>query len=154
VQAWFRGTDEAQLFLSAVTLGEIQAGIELTRRQDLAKAQAIELWLDQLAATAGALFVSLAIAGITRRWPAQREALIGLLYVAGACLAMLGASAHPHGKEKLMQLLAADVLWVNTASVLALTTGKYMLQWLTELRCVLFWLLLQYMTGRLITWML
>ena len=78
------------------------------------------LWLDQLAATAGALFVSLAIAGITRRWPAQREALIGLLYVAGACLAMLGASVHPHGKEKLMQLLAADVLWVNTASVLAL----------------------------------
>jgi zinc/manganese transport system permease protein len=78
------------------------------------------LWLDQLAATAGALLVSLAIAGITRRWPAQREALIGLLYVAGACLAMLGASAHPHGKEKLMQLLAADVLWVNTPNVLTL----------------------------------
>ena len=76
--------------------------------------------LDQLAASAGALVVSLAIAGITRRWPAQREALIGLLYVAGACLAMLGASAHPHGKEKLMQLLAADVLWVNSFSVLAL----------------------------------
>jgi zinc/manganese transport system permease protein len=76
--------------------------------------------LDQLAASAGALLVSLAIAGITRRWPAQREALIGLLYVAGACLAMLGASAHPHGKEKLMQLLAADVLWVNSFSVLAL----------------------------------
>ena len=78
------------------------------------------LWLDQLAASVGALVVSLAIAGITRGWPAQREALIGLLYVAGACLAMLGASAHPHGKEKLMQLLAADVLWVNTSSVLAL----------------------------------
>ncbi|WP_353238938.1 metal ABC transporter permease [Limnohabitans sp.] len=78
------------------------------------------LGLDQLAASAGALGVSLAIAGITRRWPAQREALIGLLYVAGACLAMLGASAHPHGKEKLMQLLAADVLWVNSSSVLAL----------------------------------
>ena len=78
------------------------------------------LWLDQLAATAGALLVSLAIAGVTRRWPAQREALIGLLYVAGACLAMLGASAHPHGKDKLMQLLAADVLWVNSPNVLAL----------------------------------
>ena len=78
------------------------------------------LWLDQLAASAGALLWSLAIAGIARRWPQQREALIGLLYVTGACLAMLGASAHPHGKEKLMQLLAADVLWVNTPSVLAL----------------------------------
>lgn len=78
------------------------------------------IWLDQLAASAGALLLSLTIAGITRRWGEQREALIGLLYVIGACLAMLGASAHPHGKEKLMQLLAADVLWVNTPSVLAL----------------------------------
>ena len=78
------------------------------------------IWLDQLAASAGALLLSLSIAGITRRWGEQREALIGLLYVIGACLAMLGANAHPHGKEKLMQLLAADVLWVNTPSVLAL----------------------------------
>jgi zinc/manganese transport system permease protein len=77
-------------------------------------------WWDQLAASAGALGVSLAIAGMTRRWPSQREALIGLLYVATACSAILGASSHPHGKEKLMQLLAADVLWVNTSSVLAL----------------------------------
>jgi zinc/manganese transport system permease protein len=77
-------------------------------------------WWDQLAASAGALGVSLVIAGMTRRWPRQREALIGLLYVAAACSAILGASSHPHGKEKLMQLLAADVLWVNTSSVLAL----------------------------------
>ena len=94
--------------------------------------------LDQLAASAGALMVSLAIAGITRRWPAQREALIGLLYVAGACLAMLGASAHPHGKEKLMQLLAADVLWVNSFSVLALLACAALMavvrqtRWLTK----------------------
>jgi zinc/manganese transport system permease protein len=94
--------------------------------------------LDQLAASAGALMVSLAIAGITRRWPAQREALIGLLYVAGACLAMLGASAHPHGKEKLMQLLAADVLWVNSFSVLALVLCAALMvvvrqaRWLTK----------------------
>jgi zinc/manganese transport system permease protein len=92
------------------------------------------LGLDQLAASAGALGVSLAIAGITRRWPAQREALIGLLYVAGACLAMLGASAHPHGKEKLMQLLAADVLWVNSASVLALMLCAAIMGWVRTTR--------------------
>jgi zinc/manganese transport system permease protein len=92
------------------------------------------LWLDQLAASAGALGVSLAIAGITRRWPAQREALIGLLYVAGACLAMLGASAHPHGKEKMMQLLAADVLWVNTASVLGLMLCAAVMGWVRQTR--------------------
>ena len=33
------------LFLSAVTVGEIQAGIELTREQDVAKADELEAWL-------------------------------------------------------------------------------------------------------------
>ena len=32
-----------------MTLGELQAGIERTRRQDPAKAAAIEAWVDQLA---------------------------------------------------------------------------------------------------------
>ena len=50
VLAWFRGVEDAQLFLSAVTLGEIQAGIEITRQQDPDKAQTIEHWLNQLAA--------------------------------------------------------------------------------------------------------
>ena len=51
VLAWFKEVDENYLFLSAVTLGEIQSGIELTRQQDPVKAQAIEDWLDQLAAS-------------------------------------------------------------------------------------------------------
>lgn len=45
VLAWLESVDDAQLFLSAVTLGEIQAGIELTREQDAAKASEIEAWL-------------------------------------------------------------------------------------------------------------
>ena len=49
VLAWFQSVSETKLFLSAVTLGEIQAGIELTRQQDPPKAKAIEHWLDQLA---------------------------------------------------------------------------------------------------------
>lgn len=35
--------------VSAVTVGVIQAGIEITREQDATKAQAIEAWLNQLA---------------------------------------------------------------------------------------------------------
>jgi toxin FitB len=49
VVAWLNDQQEEQLFISAVTLGEIQAGIEITRRQDPAKADEIERWLDQLA---------------------------------------------------------------------------------------------------------
>jgi hypothetical protein len=49
VVAWLSGIREDQLFLSAVTLGELQAGVELTREQDEAKAQQIEAWIDQVA---------------------------------------------------------------------------------------------------------
>lgn len=78
------------------------------------------LHMDQMAATLGAVLVSLGIAWMVRQWGAQREALIGLIYVASACATLLGASQHPHGQEKLLQLLAADVLWVDFFSVSAL----------------------------------
>jgi predicted nucleic acid-binding protein len=45
VVAWLHAIEDADLHLSAVTLGEIQAGIELTREQDAAKAAEIEDWL-------------------------------------------------------------------------------------------------------------
>ncbi len=50
VLAWIEAVDEADLYLSSVTLGEIQAGIEITREQDSAKAAEIETWANQLAA--------------------------------------------------------------------------------------------------------
>ena len=49
VVAWLSDREDEQLFLSAVTTGELQAGIERARRQDPAKAAEIENWLDQLA---------------------------------------------------------------------------------------------------------
>ena len=51
VVAWLKTQEEEQLFLSAVTLGELQAGVEKTRRQDSEKAAAIETWVDQLASS-------------------------------------------------------------------------------------------------------
>ncbi len=47
--AWLENVAEADLYLSAVTLGEIQAGIEITREQDPEKAAAIETWVDKVA---------------------------------------------------------------------------------------------------------
>jgi len=46
VLAWLEGVNDDQLHLSVVTLAEIQAGIEITREQDHAKAIEIEAWLD------------------------------------------------------------------------------------------------------------
>lgn len=49
VLAWIESVDDADLHLSTVTLGGIQAGIELTREQDPEKAAELENWLDLVA---------------------------------------------------------------------------------------------------------
>ena len=49
VVAWVAGLAASQMFLSAVTLGELQAGIERTRKQDPSKADEIEAWVERLA---------------------------------------------------------------------------------------------------------
>jgi toxin FitB len=51
VVAWLQGTADHDLHLSAVTLGELQAGVEMTREQDPEKASQIEAWIDQVAQT-------------------------------------------------------------------------------------------------------
>ena len=49
VLAWLQSVADSDLHISAVSLGEIQAGIELTRDQDAAKAAEIEAWADLMA---------------------------------------------------------------------------------------------------------
>lgn len=49
--AWLENIADEDLHLSAMTLGEIQSGIEITREQDLNKAAMIEQWADQVAST-------------------------------------------------------------------------------------------------------
>jgi predicted nucleic acid-binding protein len=51
VSAWLRATADEDLHLSAVTLGELQAGVEITGGQDPEKATEIEGWIDQVAQT-------------------------------------------------------------------------------------------------------
>jgi predicted nucleic acid-binding protein len=46
VVAWLKALRVDQIFLSAVTMAELQVGVELTRRQDAAKAREIESWLN------------------------------------------------------------------------------------------------------------
>ena len=46
--AWLQSLELGQVFFSAVTFGEIQKGVEITRRQDPLKANEIEAWAAQL----------------------------------------------------------------------------------------------------------
>jgi len=48
VRAWLAPIPENRLHLSAVALGEIQAGIEITRAGDAARADQIEAWAIKL----------------------------------------------------------------------------------------------------------
>jgi predicted nucleic acid-binding protein len=65
VRAWIDSVGGASLHLAAITAGEIQSGIEITRKQDQKRAEEIEFWLDELL-----LSISVLDAGapIFRQW--------------------------------------------------------------------------------------
>jgi predicted nucleic acid-binding protein len=48
VLEWYKNIAEEDLFISAVSIGEIQSGIELTRMQDKKKAEILEQWLQSI----------------------------------------------------------------------------------------------------------
>jgi predicted nucleic acid-binding protein len=62
---WLRQTNDADLHLSAVTIAEIQSGIEKVRDQDSAKADELENWLNMVSATYSILPMD---AATFRRW--------------------------------------------------------------------------------------
>jgi len=74
-------------------------------------------------ALAGGLLAAALVAALVRRRPAGREALIGLVYVAGAAVAVLGAFGSAHGSEHLTRMLAADLLWAEPAQALSLSAA-------------------------------
>lgn len=90
VVAWLESIDDAHLFLSAVTLGEIQAGIELTREQDTKKADEIEAWLELLSAAYNVLPMD---AATFRAWARLMHRKSNTLHED----AMIAATAKVHG---------------------------------------------------------
>jgi predicted nucleic acid-binding protein len=90
VLAWLQVVDDKDLFLSAVTVGEIQAGIELTREQDAAKATEIEVWLEQVAASYAVLPMD---AAAFRIWARLLHRRSDTLFED----AMIAATAEVHG---------------------------------------------------------
>ncbi len=89
VVAWIEGVAPASLNLSAVTIGEIQAGIEITREQDDAKATEIEVWLDKVVASHGILAMD---AVAFRQWARFKRRKPNALYED----AMIAATASVH----------------------------------------------------------
>ncbi len=89
VISWLESIDDSDLHISVVTLGEIQAGIEITREQDAAKAAEIEAWADQVAAAYNVLAVD---AATFRQWAKLMHRQSDTVYED----AMIAASALVH----------------------------------------------------------
>ena len=65
VVAWISARDAASLYMSAITIAELQRGVEMTREQDEMKAAEIEEWLEQLVHTGQVLPID---APVSREW--------------------------------------------------------------------------------------
>ena len=89
VVSWLESIPEIDLHISAVTLGEIQAGIEITREQDAIKAAEIEAWADQLAVAYNVLPMN---AATFRLWARLMHRQSNTIYED----AMIAASALEH----------------------------------------------------------
>ncbi|GAA0309245.1 type II toxin-antitoxin system VapC family toxin [Sphingomonas oligophenolica] len=90
VKAWLEATDDRDLHLSAVTLGEIQAGIERTRDVDADRAEELSQWADAVAATFNILSMD---AATFRLWARLMHHKPDSLYED----AMIAATAIAHG---------------------------------------------------------
>lgn len=93
VLAWIEDVAEADLYLCAVTIGEIQSGIEITREQDATKAAELDEWLGRVLDTYQVLAVD---ATAFREWGPADAPAIGHL-AAGRHDRRGGRGAPAHG---------------------------------------------------------
>lgn len=73
VVAWLETVPDAALHVSALSLGEIQAGVEKLRQRDAQKAQEIEQWADRVEQTFAVLPVDGRIFRLHARWMLARS---------------------------------------------------------------------------------
>lgn len=87
--AWLKAASNSALHISAVSAGEIQAGIEITRRVDVSKAVELEAWLESMLGTFNILPMD---APTFRVWAKLKSGLSSPLYDD----AMIAATALVH----------------------------------------------------------
>ena len=90
VMAWLDAQESNALFISAMTIGELQRGVEVTREQDENKAAQIESWLEQIVASGQLLALD---AAVCRQWARVMHGQSDTLAEDG----FIAATAHVHG---------------------------------------------------------
>jgi predicted nucleic acid-binding protein len=90
VVAWLAAVPDRQLYLSAFTIAELQAGVELTRQQDFARAAELDRWIDRVVGSFNILPMDAAIFRIwAKLMHGRSDTLMGD--------AMIAATAAAHG---------------------------------------------------------
>ena len=77
ITQWIQDVSDTELHISAVTIGEIQAGIELTREQDEVKAAKLGQWLELVSAAYNVIPMD---AGTFRAWARLMQRTSDTLY--------------------------------------------------------------------------
>jgi zinc/manganese transport system permease protein len=88
-------------------------------------------WLTQLAAVSAALLGALFLHRMEKLSSTRQEAIIGVTFVAAACLALILMSHDPHGAEHLQDLLVGQILWTTWSGLapLAGVTALVLAAW-------------------------
>jgi predicted nucleic acid-binding protein len=116
VAAWWARVEDADLFLSTLTLGEIRKGVEAVHPRDPARAAALEIWLGDVAGAFGPrlLGIDARVADAWGRMAAKRTVPV----VDG----LLAATASVHGLV-LVTRNTADVEGLGAAVLNPFTTA-------------------------------
>ncbi len=80
-------------------------------------------WAVQVAAGIAALLGALLLTWTEKRWPEVQEAQIGVMFILAATAGLLLVAHNPHGGEHLQDLLAGQILWVNSSQLLLPAVG-------------------------------
>jgi len=110
VASWYASIEDSELFLSVLVLGEIRRGVELARRGDRRKADALASWLGRVEETFGARVLPVD-AAVADEW-GRMSALRPVPVIDG----LLAATAKVHGlslatrDEEAVQGLGARVV--------------------------------------------
>jgi zinc/manganese transport system permease protein len=85
----------------------------------------------QLVAVAAALAAALGLHWTEKRWAKIQEPLIGILFILAATGGILLLAEHPHGSERLKDLLVGQILWSTWSSLapIAALSAAALLLW-------------------------
>ena len=88
-------------------------------------------WLTQAGAVSAALLGALFLHRMEKLSSTRQEAIIGVTFVAAACLALILMSHDPHGAEHLQDLLVGQILWTTWSGLapLAGVTALVLAAW-------------------------